>query len=260
MFTIRNKNVLITGGASGIGLELAKLVLSNEGRPIIVDNNEPLLEKSKDILQCDNINPLFYHIDLGKIENHTILFEDLKRNTITIDILINNVAITKQRDFHEAEWEDILKVINVNLLCMLHLCHYFIPAMIKKRSGSILNISSTSGLIACPHMVCYSATKAFVNSLSETLSMELKDTGVQVKYVCAGATDTTFFKNAGMLDMDYVKRVKKMNPTDVAAECLKMLSNNQLSKIIGFKNKFNMFVAKFVPESILHKVSMERFK
>ena len=260
MLNIRDRNILITGGASGIGLELAKLVLSNEGRPIIVDNNESLLEKSKDILQSDSIKPLFYHIDLSKIENHAILFQNLKRSNITIDVLINNVAITKHRDFHKAEWEDILKVINVNLLCMLHLCHFFLPSMIKKGSGVILNISSTSGLVACPHMICYSATKAFINKFSETLSMELKNSGVRVKCVCIGATDTAFFENSEMLDMNYVKRIKKMNPTKVASECLKMLSINRLNKIIGLNNKFNMLAVKFMPESIVHKISMERFK
>lgn len=257
---IKDRNVLITGGASGIGLEIAKQVLSQGGRPVLVDNNKLLLEKCKAVLHSDQIKPLYYHYDLSEIENHKILFNELVKNQIIIDLLINNVAITKHKDFQYANWDEIYRIINVNILCMINLCHLFLPSMIKNGSGAILNISSTSGKVACPHLLCYSATKSFVNSFSETLSMELKGTGVQAKYVCIGGTDTDFFKNAGMLDMNYTKKIKKMDPSKVATECLNIVLKNKGNKIIGAKNKLNMFLAKFIPESILHNISTNRFK
>ena len=257
---IKDSNVLITGGASGIGLEIAKLVLSQGGRPVLVDNNKSLLEKCKTVLQRYQIKPLYYYYDLSEMENHKLLFDELVKNHIIIDLLINNVAITKHKDFRYASWGEIQRIINVNILCSINLCHLFLPSMIKNGNGAILNISSTAGKIACPHLLCYSASKSFINSFSETLSMELKGTGVQAKYVCIGATDTDFFKNACMLDMNYTKNIKKMDPSKVAIECLNIVLKNKGNKIIGIRNKLNMLITKFIPEFLLHNISTRRFK
>lgn len=260
MRNFKDLHILITGGASGIGLAMAKILISQGACPIIVDYNKELLDKCEASFKNKRIEPLLFHLDLSKCENRNQLYEELKQRNISVEVLINNVAISFFGKFTDLKWEEIKKIIDINLVCLTHLCYLFIPDMIKKGRGWILNVSSTSALVPCPNIATYAATKAFVNSLSETLSVELKGTGVKVCHAILGATDTNFFKSARMDNMEYVTKVTKMSPPLVAAKCLEALLHNKDGEIIGLRNKINMFLSRLMPQPILKRISARRFR
>jgi short-subunit dehydrogenase len=260
MREFKDRYVLITGGASGIGFAMAKVLISRNARPIIADNNRELLDKCETFFRNEAIKPVLFNMDLSKCENHILLYNALKQKNIPVEILINNVAISFFGKFTDLKWEELKKIIEVNLICLTHLCHLFIPDMIKRGRGAILNISSTSSLVPCPNIGIYAATKTFVNSLTETLSIELKGTGIKICSVLPGATDTNFFKNAGMDDMEYVKTIKKMSPSSVAEKCLEALLCNKRGETIGLRNKLNMVLSRYMPKSILNEISARRFR
>ncbi|HAJ56597.1 MAG TPA: hypothetical protein DCL35_02380 [Candidatus Omnitrophica bacterium] len=253
------KHVLISGGACGIGLEFAKCLLSEGASVILVDKDPSLCRSAEDLLKPLGQTTIFCR-DLRDPLVRQGIFNELSQRNITIDILINNVAIHHHGSFIDLEWDKIVDMIEVNLLCTLHLTHLFLKAMVKKGRGQILNISSTAGLAPCPYLATYSATKAFINKFSEALAIELEEKNIKVQWICVGATDTAFFQTAGMGSLNYVRSVKKMPPELVASDGIKFLKSGHLWCIIGWRNRLNIFLARLIPAGLLRKIARKRFR
>ena len=252
------KNVFITGGASGIGLEFAKCLLAQGASVILADKDELLCAQARLLEPIGQI--VVFCRDLRDPLTRIDIFNELSKKNLSLDILINNVAIHHHGSFMELNWEKIRDIIEVNLITTLHLTHLFIGSMVKKGAGSILNISSTAGLVPCPGLATYSATKAFINKFSESLAIELEEKNIKVQWICIGATDTTFFQSAGMSDLNYVKTIKKMRPERVAAVGIEFLKSGRRWCIIGWQNRLNIFLCRLIPPGILGKIAQKRFR
>lgn len=253
------KNVLISGGACGIGFEFAKLFLAEGASVILVDKDELLCRSAKDLLSPLGQTIIFCR-DLRDPIVRQDIFNELAQKNISIDVLINNVAIHHHGSFMDLEWEKIEDMIEVNLLCTLHLSHLFLKYKVRRGRGQILNISSTAGLAPCPYLATYSATKAFINKFSESLAIELDEKNIKVQWLCIGATDTAFFKTAGMGSLNYVKTVEKMLPERVAADGIRFLKSSRRWGIIGWRNRLNIFLSRLVPAGILGIIARRRFR
>ena len=182
------KNAVVTGGASGIGLEFVKLLIDDNYKVFIVDNNKENLDGLHNIICSDKFQPI--KLDLSKVTSPKIIHDKLKKENI--DVLINNAGFGTFGKFYKTKWERDAEMINLHVLNTAHLTKLFLKDMIKKNDGKILNISSVAAFQPGPMMSLYYATKAFILHFTEAISNEVKDKNITISVLCPGQTKTNF--------------------------------------------------------------------
>jgi short-subunit dehydrogenase len=191
----KNQTALITGASAGIGRELAKLFAKDGYSLVLVARTASRLNLFADELQRQfSISARTFALDLVAASAPQSLFDQLTRENIAIDVLVNNAGYGKLGAFAEVAAEESLGQIQLNITALTHLTKLFLGPMLQRKSGKILNVASTAGFQPGPLMAVYYATKAYVISFSEALANELNRSGVTVTCLCPGATDTEFQK------------------------------------------------------------------
>ena len=253
---MNNETVLITGASSGIGLELAKQFAQN-GHPLIITarTESELQVLANDLSNTYKNKIRFIAADLNDANGASGLAEALGKENIQIDILVNNAGLGQKGKFWEIPLERDVEMINVNIAAVIVLTKAFLPQMVARGSGRILNTASIAGFMPAPTMAIYHATKAFVLSFSEAIATELKDTGVTVTALCPGATDTNFFPEADLTDSNAVQKANLMAPQEVAEIGYKALMDGERVVVAGGLNKAMAFTTRFLPEWMNAKMS-----
>jgi hypothetical protein len=192
------KTALITGASSGLGLELARLFAHDGHDLVVVARRRDHLEALATRLAAEHgVAARIIAEDLADPVAPRRIFEEMKDRRADVEFLVNSAGFGANGPFAEADLGRLLAMVQVNATSLMHLTHLFLPAMIARRSGRILNIGSTAGFQPGPGMAIYYATKAFVNSFTEALGHELRGTGVTATVSTPGATATEFGKIAG---------------------------------------------------------------
>jgi len=196
------KNIaLITGASNGIGKELCIIHAQRGNDLVIVSRSEKHLNGLKAQLESQyDINVYVIAKDLTLPNAVEEIHQELKQEKIKIDYLINNAGFGGAGMFHERRWEEDHSMIQLNIVAVAELCRIFLPQMVARNSGRILNVSSTASLMPGPFQAVYFASKAFVSSFSNALSEELRETNITVTNLMPGATETNFAKTAGLED------------------------------------------------------------
>src|SRR4051812_10648521 len=190
---------LVTGGSGGIGLEIAKALARREFDLVLVARNRDALEAAAG--QIEGKHTVRVHVfaaDLRRREAPQAISDFLRNENIPIEILVNNAGFGLGGEFVETDLDRELEMIQVNIAALTQLTKLFLPAMIKRRSGRILNVASTAAFQPGPLMSVYYASKAYVLSFSEALAEELRDSGVTVTALCPGPTKTDFAATANV--------------------------------------------------------------
>ncbi len=189
--------VLITGASGGIGYELAKLFARDHHNLVLVARSADKLAQVAAELQTHGVTVKTISLDLAAPPAPKFLFDQLQREGIAIDILINNAGFGAFGEFAQMPEEEIRGQIDLNITALTALTRLFLPPMVQRHSGRIMNVASTAGFQPGPLMAVYYATKAYVISFSEAIANELRHSGVTVTCFCPGATNTGFAKRAG---------------------------------------------------------------
>lgn len=195
------KNVaLITGASSGIGRELAWIHAERGNDLVVVARREQELQQlARDIAAKHGTSVCVIARDLASPSAPQEIYDEVAAAGIQIDYLINNAGFGLLGKFAERDLQSTLSMVHVNITALTALTRLFVPAMIERRGGYILNVASAAGLMpGGPLQSVYFATKAFVVSLSNGLHEELRETGVKVTALCPGPTETEFAKTAQM--------------------------------------------------------------
>lgn len=194
------KNVaLITGASAGIGKELAQIHAEKGGDLVIVARSQDKLEKLKTELEKKYaVNVKIIVKDLGLPQAPAEVYDEIKNDGISVDYLINNAGFGGVGKFHERNWHKDLEMINLNIIALTALTRLFLPDFVNRKSGKILNVSSTASLMPGPLQAVYFASKAYVTSFSNAISEELRGTGITVTALLPGATETEFGRVSGM--------------------------------------------------------------
>lgn len=201
-----NNVSLITGASGGIGRELAKIHAAAGGDLIIVARRGDELEKLKHELEsAHGVKVVCVPADLTEFGSVHHVYGRCREATDQIDILINNAGFGGHGKFHERDWDQESSMIRLNIMALSELTHLIVPDMIKAGRGKILNIGSTAGFLPGPLQAVYYATKAYVNSFSQALAEELRETGVTVTVLCPGPVDTGFSNEANLEGVDAFK-------------------------------------------------------
>ncbi len=193
------KTALITGASSGIGAELARVHAGQGGNLVIVARRQDRLAALQTELQ--KAHGVTVHVlvqDLTRAEAPRRIFEELQARAVAVDYLINNAGFGYRGLFYEQDWARNEAMIRVNILALAALTRLFLPLMVERHSGRVLNVASMAGFVPGPLQAVYYASKAFVISFSEAVGNELSGTGVTVTALCPGFTQTEFGQVAGI--------------------------------------------------------------
>jgi len=226
------KIALITGAASGIGKEFAKIHAEKGGNIVAVDINAQGLKTLKSELENDfGIEVYTIVKNLTQLSASQEIYDEVKSHNIEIDYLINNAGFGGVGAFHERDWAKDLAMIQVNIIALTALTRQFLPDFVERDSGKILNVSSTVSLVPGPLQAVYFATKAYVTSFSNALSGELSDTNVSMTALLPGATKTAFGDHSGMNKTAIYK--KPASAREVATEGYEAMEEGKIEVIAG---------------------------
>ncbi|OQP56137.1 SDR family NAD(P)-dependent oxidoreductase [Niastella populi] len=240
---------LITGGTKGIGYELAKVFAYHGHHLILVARDENKLQQTARELQALGVDVITISKDLFLKESPFELFDEIKQRGLTVDILVNDAGQGQYGEFAETDIYRELDIIQLNISSLVVLTKLFLQEMLQRGTGRILNLSSIASKAPGPWQSVYHGTKAFVQSFTEAVRNEVKDTGVTLTALLPGATDTEFFKTAEMEASKIVQEGKLDDPVKVAKDGYEALMRGDDMVISGFKNKVNVAMSNMMPDS-----------
>ncbi|NQU34351.1 MAG: SDR family oxidoreductase [Bacteroidetes bacterium] len=246
------KVALITGASTGIGKEFAYIHAEKGGDLIIVARSKDKLEGIKNELETKYpIKVMVIAKDLSLSEAPKEIYDEVKKAGIEVNYLINNAGFGGLGKFHERDWEQDLMMINVNIVALTALTRLFLPDMVFRNEGKILNVSSTASLMPGPLQAVYFATKAYVTFFSNAIDEELHDTNVTVTTLMPGATETEFGRVSGMDKTPMFQ--KTVGARGVAEDGYNGMLVGKLDVISGinFSQKMMMAMIPFTPKKMV---------
>ena len=250
------ETALITGASSGIGFELAKIHAKNGHNLILVARSVDKLNTLKEELVSKNkIDVLVIPSDLSKEGAAQKLYALVKEKGMVVDYLINNAGFGDFGMFHEASQSKMDQMIQVNVVALTQLTRLFLPEMVQRKKGRVMNVASTAAFQPGPTMAVYFATKAYVLYLSEAIGNEVSGTGVTVTALCPGATESGFMDAADMADSKLFKNKKLPTSAEVAEYGYRQMMNG---KSVAIHGKLNYILAnsnRFAPRSLVLKIA-----
>jgi short-subunit dehydrogenase len=191
------KAALITGASAGLGVEFARLFAADGHDVVLVARRRERLEAlAADLATKHGVKAHVIIADLMSPEAPAAVVNEVRRLGLQIEYLVNNAGFGTSGAFHTLDLEKELGEVQCNLSSLVELTGAFLPEMVARGRGRVLNVGSTAGFQAGPYMATYYATKAFVNTFTEALWYELRGTGVTATVSCPGPTATEFFATA----------------------------------------------------------------
>ncbi|HEU0139623.1 MAG TPA: SDR family oxidoreductase [Bryobacteraceae bacterium] len=252
--TTRNEGpwVLVTGASSGIGAELAKIFAAQGYSVALAARSVSKLEElAAELANRYKARSRVIQSDLGDPDAPPRVYEELGKLGIALEALVNNAGFGLRGFFAESDTGRLLEMMQVNMTALTHLTRLFLPGMIARRSGRILNVASTAGFVPGPTMAVYYASKAYVVSLTEALANELSGTGVSITALCPGPTHTGFAETAGTSNARLFKRSSVMDAASVARIGFEGLMAGKTIVIPGLQNRIVMAAARIAPRKML---------
>ncbi len=245
MTKLKNKTILITGGASGIGKIMSRLSLERNAKVIIWDISTENTENTlKELNHLGDITS--YLVDVSNLESIKETAQKLKESHGNIDILINNAGIVVGKYFHEHTATQIDKTLSINSSAPMHICNQFLSEMMEKNAGHICNIASSASLVSNPKMSVYAASKWAVFAWSDSLRLEMKQLKKDIKVT----TILPYYINTGMFD-GVQSRIPILDAQAAALTIIKAIEkNNKIIAIPGCIYRFTRFGQAFMSVNI----------
>jgi hypothetical protein len=238
------KKILITGASGGIGLETAKLLAAGGNQLMLVARNKEKLEKVIENLPGEKHE--FLAADLSKKEEVHRIADHIAQNHY--DVLINNAGVGMYGRFEEMSWSEQANMMHLNMYGPTILAYHFIRN--AKKGDSLVNISSTLATTSFPGLAVYAATKAYLNSFSESLWWENKKRGIYVLGFCPGVTRTAFHGASGPDEM--FPNFIIQTPGQVAGELVRALKKRRKPKVVsGGVNRFMLFFHRWLSRKMV---------
>ena len=209
------KTALITSGALGIGKEIAISFAKQGANVIIADINEKELNNTLEILK-EITNAQAIVCDMGNKENLNNLIKEIRKQFGSIDILVNSVGINERTPVHEIDEDVFDKILNVNLKSGYRLMKEFVPDMIEKNSGSIINISSIHSAMTLPNYGAYAASKGAMNAMARAAALDYAKYNIRVNTICLGVILSDMMKSLYSHITDEAEKLKAYKKHDLS--------------------------------------------
>ncbi|MEO5903561.1 MAG: SDR family oxidoreductase [Gemmatimonadaceae bacterium] len=245
---------LVTGASSGIGLELAKQFASHGHDLVITSRHRDRLEAVAGTIEGKFGGKVtVIPDDLTDPAAPRRLFDAIRAENIDVHFLVNNAGFGLGGEFADTDITRELELIQINITALTHLTKLFLPAMLKRKSGRILNVASTAAFQPGPLMAVYYASKAYVLSFSEALDEELRNSGVSVTCLCPGPTDTNFAETAMVGNSKLFAKVAA-KADHVANVGYEAMMKGERVEIAGLRNKVMVQAERFAPRNLVTRL------
>jgi hypothetical protein len=186
--------------------------------------------------------------DLARPGAVAALAEETERRGLVVDWLVNNAGFGTYGRFHEVPLDEEMNEIHVNVVSLVELCGRFLPGMVARRRGAVINLASVAAFMPGPYMATYCATKAFVKSFTEALASELAGTGVNALCVCPGFTRTEFQSRAEV-DVSRVPGFAWMSAEEVADQAVRAVGRKAVL-VNGTMNSLTASIVRVLPTNL----------
>ncbi|MER6618041.1 SDR family NAD(P)-dependent oxidoreductase [Streptomyces xantholiticus] len=244
---------LITGASSGIGAAFAEeLAARGMNLVLVARSKEKLTELAERLEGRHGVNIQVIAADLAVPGAGGHLATDIAHRGLVIDVLVNSAGFAMHGRFVDADQSRVAEQVALNVGAVVDLTGRFLPAMVERGRGAVINVASTAGLQPTPYMAVYGATKAFVLSYSEALWAETRATGVEVLALCPGATETSFFDVVGT---DAASVGKRQTPQQVVRTALRALRRRRPSVVSGRANALLARLPRLLPRAVTVRIS-----
>ncbi|MEU7907101.1 SDR family oxidoreductase [Actinoplanes sp. NPDC049118] len=245
---LNGQTALITGASSGIGAAYAREFAARGADLVLVARGEAAMRAlAGELRGAHGRRVEIVPADLAEPGAADLVAERVAALGIEIDLLVNNAGFGMHGDFAGADAGRITAQIQLNCVALVDLTRRFLPGMVARGRGAIVNVASTAAFQPLPHMAVYGATKAFVLSFSEALYAEARPAGVKVLAICPGATETPFFDVAG----EDAAVGRKRTPEQVVATTLSALGRGRPSRVDGLANAVLAVVTRWAPRRMV---------
>ncbi|AGI47952.1 Short-chain dehydrogenase of various substrate specificities [Thermoplasmatales archaeon BRNA1] len=250
-----SREALITGASSGIGKSIARLLAKEGWNLVLVGRNHQVLDALRSEFNVLNeVKIKIIDADLAEDGAAEQVFREAEEFGISIDLLVNCAGFGDLGLFAECDPKKQAEMIHVNDISLTLLTRYFLPGMIERRSGKILNVASVASFQPGPLMSVYYASKAFVLSFTEALDVELRGTGVTVSALCPGPTNTRFAETANATGKNVFKQSSSADPDAIAAYGIRKAMRGKVIIVCGTPFKLAIFFERFMPRSSIRKM------
>jgi uncharacterized protein len=257
-----NTTAIVTGASSGIGAEIAReLARRGHGVTLVARREDRLRALADELARAHTIRAEVITVDLTDADSRGNLPAQLADRGLTPDIVVNNAGFTTMGPVQRADRSAELALIRTNVEAVVDLCTLFVPGMVTRHRGAVLNTASTAAFQPLPGQSSYGASKAFVLSYGRALGAELKGTGVTVTTLCPGPVETGFAESAGMTDAEASESLPKfmwVPAADVARAAVDGLATGRAVVIPGAVNRTAAALAHLAPKSLILPVLAHR--
>jgi len=247
---MENCNVLLTGATGGMGKAFSQLLFEQGANLLLIGRNRGKLQQLKAELLASNSSKLnsaelkshkrnrveIFSVDLLEADHRRRLIDHLSTLSFDINLLINNAGISQLSLCEQTTENDINRIVSTNTIAPIQLTQALLPLLLKQTSAQIINIGSTFGSIGFPGYSVYCASKFALRGFSQTLSRELADTNIAVKYLSPRATKTSLISEQ-ISQLNTALNTTTDSPEFVAKELLLLIEQHKIERYIGWPEK-----------------------
>jgi uncharacterized protein len=253
----QGKTALITGASYGIGTAFARRLAAEGAHLVLTARSTERLQTLADELRSQyQTRVTIIAADLNDANAPQSIFAETQRQQLAIDLLINNAGVGAVGDFASQSLDKQLEMIQVNVTALVALTHLYLPGMLARRHGHILNVASTASFQGVPYLATYAATKSFILNFSEGLWAECKPYGVTVTALCPGSTESNFHAVAGSERSNHPKQSAEA----VVSAGLQALAQGRSHVVSGWNNKLMVWMERFVPRQTVTGMAAKIFQ
>ena len=251
---MKHTYTLITGASSGIGKALATTAARNGHNLILVARSKDALTAlARSLTERYDVYAEVIACDLTDPKSPQEVHQITRRKNLTVDTLINNAGFGDYGAFVDADRSTQLRMIDLNTRALTELTHLFLPGMVERKDGRIMNVGSIASFLPGPLMSVYFASKAYVLSFSEALATELRGSGVIVTCLCPGSTKTDFGESAHV-SKNHSTRTSHVTPDHIAAFGWDAMQRGKVVAVYGTGNKISIILSKFLPRGVVARL------
>ncbi len=243
--------IVVTGASSGLGAEFAKLAAADGSRVVLIARSRPELDLLADDIDRSGGSAVVLAMDLSTRDAGEVIARELETLDLYCHILVNNAGFGLFGDAAELDRDRQLTIIDVNVRAATDLMLQFLPAMVGRKSGAVLNVASVAGFVPGPRMAVYFASKAYLVSISQALMQEVRDSGVTVTCLCPGPLRTPFLARAGADKTALFKGIHKLDTDAVARAGWDAMKAGRTLCVPGFGAKFAAMATRLLPRGVL---------
>ena len=250
-----DRTCLVTGASSGIGAEIATLLAARGlGVTLVARSEAKLRALAERLVSSHGVRAEVIVADLTDETSRTAIVSELESRSLRVNVLVNNAGLSTMGPVHRSDPSKELAMVRTDVEAVVHLCSLFLPGMVERRSGVVLNVASTAAFQPLPGQAGYGASKAFVLSYSHALRGELRAHGVTVTVLCPGPVETGFAAAAGISDDEAAGSMPPMlwvPVAEVAAAAVAGMDANKAVVIPGLANRLTAAAGWLSPRGVL---------